>query len=103
MVPVAHSGGDDGSGEREQRSDKQQPEVGADQADIDASYTGEEVMVVHPDGADVEERSQQRQVGLPLGCQGVQEGPPATGRGLEIEDQQGERDGEHPVAERLDR
>jgi hypothetical protein len=85
---------------REYRRGEQQSKVAPQQTSVDPVDPGEHLVVVDPDDADVGERRQVGQVRGPLGDQ-IPRHHPAVARGLEIEHEQCDDDGEDTVAERL--
>ena len=75
--------------------------LGAYEADFDAAYAGEQVMVVDPDGGDVQERREVGDVPGPLVGEFVSE-LASGGVRMKIQDQQGQSDGQDAVGEGLD-
>ncbi len=82
---------------------QEQQEVETDQAVVGAPYEAEEAMVVHPHHADVGEAGEEREVRRPESQQlrGQPAGSDLAGD-LDLEDQEGDRDGEDAVAEGFD-
>lgn len=70
-------------------------------ADRDATDPGEQVVVVDPDGADVEDGGQVGEIGRPLRETARGRTGPGRRSVLQVEDQEGEGDGEDAVAEGL--
>ena len=82
----------------------QQQPVEEQQPRIRSTHEGEDAVMVHPHDQDRHEAAGKRDVGGPLREERAGQRPPVrqVSRHFQIQDEQGDRDREHAVAERLD-
>src|SRR4029453_9516365 len=94
--------GDHRGGERDQPGPQQQVQIQQQQRPVHLDDLGEDPMVVEPDDPDGQEADQVGDIAGPLGPQGVRERLAlAELWGADVDDQQGDGDGEPAVAEGL--